>query len=83
MDMIDLRSDTVIKQSPAMRRAMAQAEVGDDQYGECPSTNALQARALPQTQLVQCHLQHRTVQHRVDLRKKSLHTDAMSVRYNA
>jgi threonine aldolase len=44
MDIIDLRSDTVTKPSPAMRRAMAEAEVGDDQYGECPSTNALQER---------------------------------------
>ena len=38
---------------------------------------------LPQAQLVQCHLQHRTVQHRDDPRKKSLHSDSMSVRYNA
>jgi threonine aldolase len=44
MDMIDLRSDTVTRPSPAMRQAMAAAEVGDDQYGECPSTNALQDR---------------------------------------
>ena len=44
MDFIDLRSDTVTKPSPAMRRAMAQAEVGDDQYGEDPTVNRLQAR---------------------------------------
>lgn len=44
MSTIDLRSDTVTKPSAAMRQAMAQAEVGDDQYGECPSTNALQAK---------------------------------------
>ena len=44
MDMIDLRSDTVTRPSAGMRAAMASAEVGDDQYGECPSTNALQAR---------------------------------------
>ena len=44
MDIIDLRSDTVTRPSPAMRQAMASAEVGDDQYGECPSTNALQER---------------------------------------
>jgi threonine aldolase len=42
-DRIDLRSDTVTLPSPAMRRAMAQAEVGDDQYGEDPSVNRLQA----------------------------------------
>ncbi len=41
---IDLRSDTVTRPAPAMRRAMAEAEVGDDQYGEDPSVNALQDR---------------------------------------
>src|SRR5205807_3219122 len=41
---IDLRSDTVIRPSPAMRRAMAEAPVGDDQYGEDPSVNRLQQR---------------------------------------
>jgi len=39
---IDLRSDTVTRPTPAMRRAMAEAEVGDDQYGEDPSVNRLQ-----------------------------------------
>ena len=43
--MIDLRSDTVTKPTPAMRRAMAQAEVGDDVYGEDPTVNRLQDRA--------------------------------------
>ncbi|MEA2657432.1 MAG: threonine aldolase [Candidatus Binatota bacterium] len=42
---IDLRSDTVTKPSPAMRRAMAEAEVGDDVYLEDPTINRLQARA--------------------------------------
>jgi threonine aldolase len=41
---IDLRSDTVTRPTTAMRAAMAAAEVGDDQYGEDPSTNRLQAR---------------------------------------
>src|SRR6201999_3200613 len=41
---IDLRSDTVTRPSPAMRRAMAEAPVGDDQYGEDPSVNLLQER---------------------------------------
>ncbi len=41
---IDLRSDTVTRPTDAMRSAMATAEVGDDQYGEDPSTNRLQAR---------------------------------------
>jgi threonine aldolase len=42
---IDLRSDTVTKPSPAMRRAMAAAEVGDDVYLEDPTVNRLQVRA--------------------------------------
>ena len=43
-DRIDLRSDTVTQPTDAMRAAMAAAPVGDDQYGEDPSTNRLQAR---------------------------------------
>ncbi len=43
--MTDLRSDTVTKPTPAMRRAMAEAEVGDDVYGEDPTVNRLQERA--------------------------------------
>ncbi len=43
--MIDLRSDTVTKPTPQMRRAMADAEVGDDVYGEDPTVNLLQERA--------------------------------------
>lgn len=42
---IDLRSDTVTKPTPAMREAMAQAEVGDDAFGEDPTVNRLEARA--------------------------------------
>jgi threonine aldolase len=42
---IDLRSDTVTKPTPAMRRAMAQADVGDDVFGEDPTVNRLQERA--------------------------------------
>jgi threonine aldolase len=41
---IDLRSDTVTRPSPGMRAAMAAAPVGDDQYGEDPTTNRLQER---------------------------------------
>jgi len=41
-DQIDLRSDTVTQPTPGMRRAVADAEVGDDQYGEDPSVNRLQ-----------------------------------------
>jgi threonine aldolase len=42
---VDLRSDTVTTPTPAMRRAMADAEVGDDVYGEDPTINRLEARA--------------------------------------
>ena len=41
---VDLRSDTVTRPSPGMRQAMAEAPVGDDQYGEDPSVNRLQER---------------------------------------
>ena len=41
---IDLRSDTVTRPSPAMRAAMAEAPVGDDQFGEDPTVNLLQER---------------------------------------
>jgi threonine aldolase len=43
--MIDLRSDTVTQPTPEMRRAMADAEVGDDVYGEDPTVNSLEALA--------------------------------------
>jgi threonine aldolase len=42
---IDLRSDTVTKPTPAMRQAMAEAEVGDDVYGEDPTINRLEQDA--------------------------------------
>ena len=40
--MVDLRSDTVTKPTPGMRRAMAEAEVGDDVFGDDPTINRLQ-----------------------------------------
>jgi threonine aldolase len=43
--LVDLRSDTVTRPTPAMRRAMAEAVVGDDVYGEDPTVNRLEARA--------------------------------------
>jgi threonine aldolase len=43
-DFIDLRSDTVTQPTPAMRKAMAEAEVGDDVFGEDPTVNALQEK---------------------------------------
>jgi threonine aldolase len=42
--LIDLVSDTATRPSPGMRKAMAEAEVGDEQKGEDPTTNALQER---------------------------------------
>ncbi len=45
MGFIDLRSDTVTRPTPEMRRAMAEAEVGDDVYGEDPTVNRLEQRA--------------------------------------
>ncbi len=41
-DVVDLRSDTVTQPTAAMRRAMAEAEVGDDDYGEDPTVRALE-----------------------------------------
>jgi len=43
--MIDLRSDTVTHPTPAMRKAMYEAELGDDVWGDDPTVNALQERA--------------------------------------
>ncbi len=45
MSLIDLRSDTVTKPTPEMRRAMAEAEVGDDVFGDDPTVMALEERA--------------------------------------
>jgi threonine aldolase len=43
--MIDLRSDTVTRPTPEMRKAMADAEVGDDVFGDDPTVNSLQEYA--------------------------------------
>jgi threonine aldolase len=45
MEIIDLRSDTVTQPTPAMRRAMFEAPVGDDVFGEDPTVNELERRA--------------------------------------
>src|SRR5665811_778020 len=42
---VDLRSDTVTHPTPAMRKAMYEAELGDDVFGDDPTVNALQERA--------------------------------------
>ncbi len=47
--MIDLRSDTVTQPTPAMRRAMYRAEVGDDVFGEDPTVQKLEALAAEKT----------------------------------
>ena len=44
-DIIDLRSDTVTRPSPGMKKAMLEAELGDDVFGDDPTVNRLQARA--------------------------------------
>ncbi len=49
MTPIDLRSDTVTRPTPAMREAMAKAEVGDDVYAEDPTINRLQELAAART----------------------------------
>jgi len=45
---IDLRSDTVTLPTPAMRLAISEAQVGDDVYGEDPTTHRLEIRASEQ-----------------------------------
>ena len=45
MKMLEFRSDTFTRPTPAMRKAMADAEVGDDQYGEDPTVNRLEERS--------------------------------------
>jgi len=44
-DIVDLRSDTVTRPSPGMRKAMMEAELGDDVFGDDPTVNRLQAHA--------------------------------------
>lgn len=48
MPMVELRSDTMTRPTPAMRQAMAAAEVGDDVFGEDPTVNRLEAKAAEQ-----------------------------------
>jgi len=45
MRSVDMRSDTITRPTPAMRRAMAEAEVGDDVFGEDPTVNRLEEMA--------------------------------------
>ena len=49
MKTIDLRSDTVTQPTPSMRQAMAEAEVGDDVFGEDPNVNQLEQAAAEKT----------------------------------
>ena len=48
MEYVDLRSDTVTKPTPEMREAMAEAEVGDDVFGDDPTVNKLEVMAAEQ-----------------------------------
>ena len=43
--LVDLRSDTVTRPGAGMRRAMAEAQVGDDVFGDDPTVNRLQSQA--------------------------------------
>ena len=45
MKIVDLRSDTLTRPTPAMSQAIAEAEVGDDVFGEDPTVNKLEALA--------------------------------------
>jgi len=54
MEMLDLRSDTVTKPTPEMRRAMAEAEVGDDVLGDDPTVMRLQELATGRNDEVIC-----------------------------
>jgi len=47
MMILDLRSDTFTKPTPEMRKLMAEAEVGDDVFGEDPTVNLLQGKFWP------------------------------------
>src|SRR5690348_7217029 len=49
MKVVDLRSDTVTRPTPAMRRFMMDAEVGDDVYGDDPTVHALERRVAELT----------------------------------
>src|SRR5262245_52811618 len=48
-NLVDLRSDTVTRPTPEMRRAMADADVGDDVFRDDPTVNALEERAAELT----------------------------------
>jgi hypothetical protein len=49
MQTVELRSDTMTQPTPAMRKAMAEAEVGDDVFGEDPTINRLQEMRKPKS----------------------------------
>ena len=53
--MIDLRSDTVTKPTPEMRRAIYEAELADDVYGEDPTVNRLQELAAERQRNYRSH----------------------------
>ena len=60
--MIDLRSDTLTLPTPKMRQAMAEAEVGDDRYGEDPTVNSISNSFVGLPLLQQVLLNHYCIQ---------------------
>jgi len=74
--MIDLRSDTVTKPTPAMRRAMAEAEVGDDVLGDDPTVIRLQERvAQMMGKPAACFVPSGTMANQTAIRAQTEHGD--------
>ncbi|OGP60433.1 MAG: threonine aldolase [Deltaproteobacteria bacterium RBG_13_61_14] len=84
MKTIDLRSDTVTRPTPGMRRAMASAEVGDDVYGEDPTVNALEARAAERMgKEAAVFMPSGTMANQVAIRAHTRHGDSVIIGENA
>src|SRR4030042_4402974 len=84
MKTIDLRSDTVTRPPPGMRRAMASAEVGDDVYGEDPPVNALEARAAERMgKEAAVFMPSGTMANQVAIRTHTRHGDSVIIGENA
>jgi threonine aldolase len=84
MRAIDLRSDTVTRPTPAMREAMARAEVGDDVYGEDPTVNRLQEVAAEKLgKQAALFVASGTMGNQTSLRALSQHGDVLLAGENA
>jgi len=84
MKIIDLRSDTVTRPTPAMRQAMAGAEVGDDVYGEDPTVNALEERAAKLTgKEAAVFAPSGTMANQIAIRSHTHHGDSVIIGENA